>query len=164
MLNASQLTALGSGLQNVGLALMVGGMLAIGAFCAPVIFKHFPRHEAGAALTVIFMRFDKVLLGALVLMLMGEALRFCSQQFVWQTPLGYLRLALMLVLAGLMLFATLKVNPSIATMQSRGISPNATPEGIQFAKTHQLSESLYKAQMLLALGLLLLTPWVGTKQ
>ncbi|MBY0403059.1 MAG: DUF4149 domain-containing protein [Cyanobacteria bacterium] len=66
----------GTALLMMGLALMVGGMLALGAFTAPTLFKMLPRPEAGAVMATIFHRYDSVLMVALVLVLLGEGLRF----------------------------------------------------------------------------------------
>ncbi len=154
----------GTALQTLGLALMVGGMLAIGAFCAPVIFKQFPRHEAGAALTIVFRRYDMLLLIALGLVLAGEVGRYLSGVFVSLHWSNLLRYGLIVLLSGLMIYSTQFVNKEIERMQHAGIAPNATPEGIAFSKTHQLSEKIYKAEMLLATLLLLLTPFVPRDQ
>lgn len=154
----------GNALQNLGLALMAGGMLAIGAFCAPVIFKAFPRHEAGAALTVVFIRYDVVLLIAMGMVIIGEGLRIFSQHVVLYHPIAYIRYGLMFLLTIALVVSTQIVNPRIQQMQQHGVHPDASQEGIEFAKTHKLSENLYKFEMLLAAGLLLLTPWLPGRE
>ncbi|MEB3286113.1 MAG: DUF4149 domain-containing protein [Vampirovibrionales bacterium] len=160
----STLLSSGNMLQTLGLALMAGGMLAIGAFCAPAIFKAFPRHEAGAALTVVFTRYDLVLLISLGLVLLGEALRYFSHAFSLTHPLAYVRYALLLALTVCLIATTQFVNPKIERMQAVGIYPGATAEGLAFIKTHKLSENLYKLQLLLVVGLIFLTPWLPTKE
>ena len=55
------------------------------------------------------------------------------------------------------------VNADIERMQQAGIHPGATGEGLRFARTHKLSESLYKWEMMGAALLILLTPFVPHK-
>lgn len=154
----------GSAMQNLGLALIVGGMLAIGAFVAPVIFKQFPRHEAGVALTIVFRRYDILLLVALGLVFAGEAGRYLSGLFANMHWMNLVRYGILVMMGGLMIYSTQVVNKQIEDMQHAGIHPDASPQGIEFAKTHKLSENLYKTEMLLAAVLLLLTPFVPSQK
>ena len=157
------LLPLGTGLQGLGLALIVGGMLAIGAFAAPAIFKQFARAEAGAALTMVFRRYDVVLLISLGLVLVGEALRIVFGSFSLTAPVSIARYVIFAVTAGMMIYSTQVVNADIERMQQAGIHPGATGEGLRFARTHKLSESLYKWEMMGAALLILLTPFVPHK-
>lgn len=155
---------LGSSLQNTGLALMVGGMLALGAFSAPAVFGHFPRHEAGLVMAQIFRRYDIVLLVALGLVWVGEWLRRCSRQVAIKTPVALVRYLLLAALSVSLLYATQVVNARIEQMNQAGLHRDfLTPQGREFEQTHKLSESLYKADMLMALFLVLLTPFVTRK-
>lgn len=158
------LLPLGTGIQNLGLAVIIGGILVVGAFTAPVIFKHFPRHEAGEALTVIFRRFDIVLLVSLGLVVLGEILRIAFGHFSLTAPVSIARYAILAVTAGMLLYSTLSVNAEIERMQQAGIHPGATGEGLRFARTHKLSENLYKASVLGAALLVVLTPFVPASQ
>ena len=150
----------GTALQMLCLALIAGGIVALGAFVAPVMFKAFPRAEVGAALTVVFRRFDMLLLGASVGIVLGEVLRVLSGLVPVRTVLAGIRYVIMAALIGAALFSALKVDPEIEQMQHAGVHPGATKEGLAFLRTHQLSENLYKGQMLGAILLILMTPFV----
>jgi hypothetical protein len=50
-----------SGIQLAALALAGGGIIALGAFSAPIFFKVMDRRPAGKAMTEMFARFDKFL-------------------------------------------------------------------------------------------------------
>ena len=150
----------GTGVQNIGLALMIGGMLAIGAFAAPVIFRQFPREEAGTALTLIFRRYDIVLLVALGLVLAGEIARYLSGVFEANQTMNLVRYGLLVALTGLMLYSIQVVNAKIEAMHHQGVQRSGTPEGQEFHRVHVLSEQLYKIEMFLAMGLMVITPLV----
>ena len=158
-MNSSTLSAMTHSLQLLGFALIVGGILCLGAFVAPVLFREIPRADAGAILVTVFRRFDMLLLGALGMVLVGEAARLLIGGWPGFTWLSILRSLLLVALTGLMFLSTLKVNAEIAEMQVTGkIHSTQIEERQAFLKTHALSEKLYKAQCLLAALLLLLAP------
>lgn len=155
----------GTGLQSLGFALMAGGMLALGAFTAPVVFGQFPRAEAGPAMAIIFRRYDIVLQVALGLVLLGEWFRFASRQIAMK---GFLPLLRWGVLAGLtvsLLYSTLVVNAEIEQMNRAGLKRDFTSvSGRRFESRHKLSEGLYKADLLLVVLLILLTPFTTRRK
>ncbi|HEY9688311.1 MAG TPA: DUF4149 domain-containing protein [Coleofasciculaceae cyanobacterium] len=158
-----KLWPVGTGVQLVGLALMTGGMLALGAFTAPVVFGQLPREQAGPIMATIFRRYDVVLLVALGLTLLGEAMRVVSKCAATVSKLSIVRYVLMALLAAGILFSTLKVNADIERMNRAGWHRDYSSQGRTFEATHKLSESLYKVDMLAALLLLILTPFTGFK-
>ncbi len=155
----------GTALQGVGLAIMAGGMLALGAFTAPVVFHTLPREEAAPLMARIFIRFDTVLQIALGMALLGETLRRVGFPPLWsQGVWGKLRLAILALLTVTLLYATLMVNPQIGAMNRAGVQRDvSTVQGQRFDRTHRLSESLYKLDLLLVLLLLILTPFVDAR-
>jgi hypothetical protein len=152
----------GTALQNIGLAVMAGGMLALGAFTAPTVFHALPREEAAPLMARIFTRFDGVLQMALGLTLLGELLRRAAGPATWTQGLwAKLRLAALALLTVSLLYATVVVNPQIADMNRAGVRRALnTAQGQQFERTHRLSESLYKLDLLLVFLLLILTPFL----
>lgn len=157
-------SSLGTSLLMLGLALMIGGMLALGAFTAPLVFKTLPRDEAGLLMGQIFGRYDKVLIGAVVLCLLGESLRFIGG-FGKPGILMGVREALLAALSLAILYNTLVLTPKIQAYQAqRNIHAIASPEMAApaiskeaFDQTHKRAEGLYKAQLLLAVILVFLT-------
>ncbi len=145
-------------LQLIGLALMIGGMLALGAFTAPVVFKNFPRPEAAAAMSVIFRRYDLVLLGALGLVWIGEIFRNTVRIFAL-TPIFLTRLIILGLLTGGIWVSTSVLNPQIEKLNHDGIvRDTTTAAGRDFDRAHKISESIYKVDLLLAVLLIFLTP------
>lgn len=154
----------GSGLQSLGFALMAGGMLALGAFTAPVVFGQLPRTEAGPIMGVIFRRYDIVLQVALGLALLGECLRLVSRQVRMNGPLPLLRWLLLAGLTVSLLYSTLFVNADIERMNRAGMRRDITTvEGRKFEASHKLSEGLYKADLLVVFLLILITPFCDAK-
>lgn len=154
----------GSGLQSLGFALMAGGMLALGAFTAPVVFGQLPRTEAGPIMGVIFRRYDIVLQVALGLALLGECLRLASRQVRMNGPLPLLRWLLLAGLTVTLLYSTLFVNADIERMNRAGMRRDITTvEGRKFEASHKLSEGLYKADLLMVFLLILITPFCDAK-
>jgi hypothetical protein len=150
---------------------MIGGMLTLGAFVAPAVFGGLPRPEAAPLMGTLFRRYDQVLLVALGLVWLGEILqgRLSGLCPIPRRPLPLLRSFLLLGLTAGLLTVSLGVNPAIERMQRAGLQRTPlTAEGRNFERTHRLSETLYKADLLLATLLLLLTPFTladpGRKQ
>jgi hypothetical protein len=153
--------------QLLGLSLMVGGMLALGAFTAPVIFHQFPRPEAGAAMAIIFRRYDTVLLIALAMLISGELYRIIHHGgFASILRSGWLstfRLGALVLLSALTLISTQTVNAKLYALQpTLSSAQNPQQQQQSFDTLHTLSETLYKGQLLAAVLVLLLQP-AGSK-
>ncbi len=149
------LHSIGSALQLLGLSLMIGGLLALGAFTAPVLFSQFPREAAGQAMTIIFRRYDTVLLVAALLVLAGEGLRVFATPISW-TLLSGVRSGLLLLLVLATVGSVMFLNPRMEAMQQQGVG-RSEPE---FGQLHQQSEKLAKLELAGAVLVLLLTPFI----
>ncbi len=153
--------ATGTAMQTLGLALILGGIFTLGALIAPVMFGTFPREEAGAALTVVFRRFDRVVLICLGLIVVGEVLRLWAHGFSFPTGLlASLRYVLMGLVAVSIIISTQVIDPKIEAMHQAGVRPDATEQGLEFNRIHKQSEKLYKGEMVGVLLILLLTPFI----
>jgi hypothetical protein len=152
---------LGTACQTLGLALMVGGMLALGAFTAPIVFAGLSRELAAPLMARIFTRFDSVLLIALTLTLLGEALRVSSRILPVKSKLNGFRWLLLVLLTTGLLFSTQSLNPQIERLNRTGVHRNPeTPAGREFDGLHRCSETVYKLELLAALLLLLVNPFL----
>ncbi len=153
--------ATGTAMQTLGLALILGGIFTLGALIAPVMFGTFPREDAGAVLTVVFRRFDMVVLICLGLIVVGELLRLWAHDVAFTMGvLAWIRYGLMGLLAVGIIISTQIIDPKIEAMHQAGIRPDATEQGLEFNRIHKQSEKLYKAEMVGALLILLLTPFI----
>lgn len=151
--------------QLLALALMIGGMVALGAFTAPVVFSRLPRPDAAALMGIVFRRYDRVLLVALGLLWLGQVpLGIARLRSGWRPSskraLAFVKFVLLLGLSGGLLYSTLIVNPKIERFQQAGLHrEQGTAAGKAFDRLHHTSESLYKTDLLLALVFLGLIPF-----
>jgi hypothetical protein len=58
-------------LYHLGLALWIGGAVALGALAAPILFRSLPRHQAGAIFGPTLRRFARLRVLALLLIVAG---------------------------------------------------------------------------------------------
>lgn len=135
----------------LGLAFMVGGMLALGAFTAPIVFHELPLEDAGRVMTLIFRQYDVVLTVSGVLVLLGQVvIQFLSPKSLRLKLQG----ALVGLLLGSMAYGLFVVHPKIEAYQKAGIVREEGAEGKSFDALHKQSELLYKTD--LGLGVILL--------
>ncbi len=160
----SFLTPLGTALQGLGLALLIGGLLALGAFTAPVLFKSFARPEAGEAMMIIFKRYDIVLLAAAGLIIGGEVCRLIPAGLPTMSFLVIARYVVIVVLVGMTLFSTLGVTPKMVKMHQKPDFRTNVELRETFNKAHKLNERMAKMELLLGVLLLLMTPFVQTNK
>ncbi|MFM7469101.1 MAG: DUF4149 domain-containing protein [Vampirovibrionales bacterium] len=146
----------------LGLSLMIGGLLSLGAIAASALFKHLPREDAGWVMTVMFRRFDTLLMVALLLVALGSLGLNTSGYALFHEgcPLWgnlqprHIRSVLLVILGGCILYTTYGLNPKLEAYQiqkQEGLVPLAPGQTTQFMKWHTLSEKLAKLQMLLAI-------------
>lgn len=151
MLNSSCLSHWASFSQYLGLGLMIGGMLALGAFTAPVLFKMFPRPEAGEAMTIIFRRYDAVLAVALGVIVLGQAISWFVDGCPWQLgTAGWIRFGLFTALTVTMAYGIWFVSPKMTTLLNTENFRNDAALQQEFRALHTQSEKVYKLGMLLA--------------
>ena len=164
----SSLGALGTGVQSLGLALIIGGLLALGAFTAPVLFKAFSRPEAGEAMMIIFKRYDIVLLVAVVLVAVGEVLRILPAGVPSMSFFAITRYGLLLALMGMTLYSTLSLTPTMMDLYQNPDYRAGNEQGVvlheQFNRSHKFSERLAKMQLVLGLILMLMTPFAQPEE
>lgn len=124
---------------HLGLALLVGGGLALGLAAAPALFRSLPsRSAAGTAFGEILARWDGVAIAATVLVLLTAFLRAVN----YETPDArhWTRWALLLVMAAATLYASAWTGP-VARQLRRQLPgfddlPDGAPARREFAKLH----------------------------
>ena len=137
-------------LQNVSLGVLVGGILALGAFVPKPLFSALPRPQAGALMTLMFRRFDKLVLILCCLIPLLEALLQGATLFESGWGIHLLKASLAFGLMGLGCYATLNINPQLEVLQATADTNEA------FDALHAKSERLYKAVLAVAALLLAL--------
>jgi len=124
---------------HLGLALIVGGGLALGLATAPALFRTLPsRSAAGTAFGEILARWDGVAIAAAVLVLVTALLRALN----YETPdlRHWVRWSLLAVMAASIIYASAWTGPVARQLrrQLRGFDdlPEGAPARREFAKLH----------------------------
>ena len=141
----------------LGMAVWLGGIVALGAIAAPVLFRRLPRPDAGALFGPMLRVFEKVALGAAIFAVTGAAAKAWlggQQPNLW----AVLRYGALAAMCLLLFLANTVVHPAIRRVQEAnpGISalPETDPARVRFQKLHKLSERMMSAQLLLGLVVL----------
>ncbi len=145
-----------STLALIAAAVWLGGMLALGAIVAPIVFTMIPRPEAADAMTAVFQRFDFVAVGCVAVILATEAWRAMGKG---PGRVGRLDLARMItgaLGAVLVLTEALWITPAIVALHHAGALRGLGPAGLELDRMHDLAETCGKAQTVFALALIVL--------
>lgn len=141
----------------LGMAVWLGGIVALGAIAAPTLFRRLPRHEAGALFGPMLRIFEKVSLGAAVFAVAGAAAKayLGGQNANLFVVIRYV--ALFGMCASLFMALSL-VHPAIRGVQEKhpNVSqlPETDPARTRFQFLHKLSERLMMGQLVLGLVVL----------
>jgi hypothetical protein len=130
----------------LAIAVWLGGLIALGALAAPVVFAMVSLPTAADAMTVVFRRFDVVAMTCGVLILMSEAVRALGAR------LGRADIARVTVSAAAAAAAVVEgtqVSPRIAELHAEGVSRGLGAAGIELAHLHGIAELLGNAQVVL---------------
>ena len=124
---------------HLGLAMIVGGGLALGLATAPALFRTLPsRSAAGTAFGEILARWDGVAIAAAILVLVTALLRALN----YETPdlRHWVRWSLLAVMAASIIYASAWTGPVARQLrrQLRGFDdlPEGAPARREFAKLH----------------------------
>ena len=132
-------------LYTLGLAIWIGGALALGALAAPRLFGSLPREQAGAIFGPILRRFSRVRLGAVIAILIGAGVQFWRWEnhavTIW-LGLRWLAIAFLTVT---LLYEIVLLEPAMARRDER------------FPMLHRRAETLMKASLIAALVALFLS-------
>jgi putative copper export protein len=131
----------------LALSVWIGGVVALGALAAPVLFRALPRPDAGAIFGPILRRFSRVRLVCVVVMILAAMCKY----LVWEThvvsPWIAIRWLALASMAAIVLYELFGLEPAME--RSRG-----TPE---FGRLHKRSELLMKLGLGAAVVALLLS-------
>jgi hypothetical protein len=143
---------------HLGLAVWIGGTIALGALVAPALFRTLPRMQAGAIFGTVLRRFARVRLGALMAAIAAAAV----QRLLWErTPT--LWISLRWAALGFMAVAVLYEIASLErALEARRVhlTPEMAedhPERKAFNALHKRAEALLKGSVAAALVAMLLS-------
>ena len=135
-------------LYQLGLALWIGGSVALGALVAPALFKALPRAEAGAIFGPTLRRFSRLRVLAVAMIITGAAARYIGWERNATSPWIAIRWVAVALLALTVLYEIAYLEPAME--RHRG-------DPIAFGKLHHRSELLMKSALVVSVVALFLS-------
>lgn len=138
----------------VAVALWLGGLLALGAIVAPVVFSVVSMPSSADAMTIVFRRFDLIAMACAALVLASEAMRAVAR--VGFAPVDHARAAAGVVAAALAVFEGTHVSPRIAALHAGGAIRGLGAAGRELSHLHDIAELCGKTEVLLLVAIVVL--------
>lgn len=132
---------------TLALALWLGGLVALGALVAPIMFSRVSMPWSADAMTVIFQRFDSVAMACAAALLLTEAVRAVGR--LPFARLDHLRAGVSVLAAAAAVYEGASVSPRIATLHAEGAVRGLGSAGMELAKLHDVAELLGKTEVAL---------------
>lgn len=145
-----------TGVAVSALGLWVGGIVALGACAAPVIFREVPAPISGGAMGIVFQRFDMVAIACSVVVLGCEAARIASQGGRGSARADVVRGVVVACMAAFAIYQGVFLSPAIVALHAGGAVRGFHEDGLAMERLHTLAELLAQAQVLLGVGALML--------
>ncbi|MBX3188491.1 MAG: DUF4149 domain-containing protein [Labilithrix sp.] len=131
--------------QILAIGLWAGGLVALGAVAAPIVFRVVPAPTSADAMTLVFQRFDRVAITCAAVALAAEVAFITRGGKV--TRLDVARASL-LTIAGLLAIAIgAWLSPGIAELHHAGAVRGLGDGGLALERLHRLAETFAKAQL-----------------
>jgi hypothetical protein len=131
----------------LAVAVWLGGLLALGAIAAPVVFSTIAMPASADAMTIVFRRFDTVAMACAAIVLAGEATRSLAR--IPFARVDHLRAGASVLAAALAVFEGVRVSPRIAALHASGAVRGLGDTGIELARLHDLAELSGKSEVVL---------------
>lgn len=144
----------------IAAGLWVGGMVALGACAAPFVFRLTPAPYSGDAMGSAFARFDRIALGAAVVLLGAEVTRTWAAGARGVRVAARVRRLVAVLMAAGAAFGGLSLTPQINALHRGGAQRGVGPEGAELNRIHKTAEAVGKAET--GLGVLLIALHVFT--
>jgi hypothetical protein len=164
VIGSSRLELGAATLAVVSLAIWIGGLVALGACAAPIVFHSVPAPLSGYAMGAVFRRFDQVAITCGVVVLGCEAVRLrasaVSAPAVKRSLFERTRTVLAIVATVAAIYGGTRLSPAIVALHAGGAVRGLGPDGAELERLHALAESIAKIEVVA--GLLLLALHVTT--
>jgi uncharacterized membrane protein len=124
---------------TAGLAIWIGGGLALGLIVAPALFKMLPREQAGSVFGVVLRRFAQLRIAATVMIVIGAAVKYAVWESHAVSPWIAIRWVAIAFLAATVLYERFSLYPAVEARDE------------SFQRLHIRSERLMKASLAVAM-------------
>jgi hypothetical protein len=141
--------------QLLALAVWAGGLVAVGAVVAPIVFRIVPAPTNADAMTLVFRRLDVVAIACAAVALVAEA-GFAVRGGA-RTRVDLVRAACVVVASGLAITIGAWIAPGIAELHRSGAVRGVGEGGLALARLHHLAEALSKGEVVLLLAAFVLS-------
>jgi hypothetical protein len=138
----------------VPIAVWLGGLLALGAIAAPVVFSTIAMPASADAMTLVFRRFDSVAMACAALVLASEATRALVR--LPFATVDHVRAGASVVAAAVAVFEGVSVSPRIASLHAGGAIRGMGDAGMQLARLHDVAELCGKTEVGLLVAVIVL--------
>jgi hypothetical protein len=142
----------------LAVALWLGGLLALGAIAAPVVFARVALPSSADAMTVVFRRFDLVALASAAVVLLSEGAMFVVSGVASAPFTAYDRgrVAAGVAAGALAVVEATAVSPRIAALHEAGVLRGIGSQGVELARLHDLAEWCGKSEVVLLVAVVVL--------
>jgi hypothetical protein len=140
-------------LYHLGLALWLGGAVALGALAAPALFRQLPHQDAGALFGTILRRFARVRVAALFLIIIGAGAKYLRWETHTSSAWLVIRWLAIAFLAFDVVYEILALERPMLALQ-RDLNADVAaddPKRTRFNVLHKRAEGLMKASIVAAL-------------
>jgi hypothetical protein len=139
----------------LAIAIWAGGLTALGAVAAPLVFGIVPLPASADAMTAVFVRFDRIAMACAALALAAEAV--LNVRGGKSTRLDVARGAALVLSGALAIIAGAWLSPAIAALHQAGAVRGVGDEGMALEHHHRIVEAAGKTELaLLAIVVVLL--------
>jgi hypothetical protein len=143
-------------LSVLALGLWSGGLVALGAIAAPLVFRIVPLPDAADAMAAVFARFDQLVIGLALTLLVADGVLLLARRGGRSDWLDRLRPLATIVLCLLGIGEAMYITPRIAGLHAAGAVRGMGDSGLRLDQLHGIAERLGKGQLLLAVFLVVL--------
>jgi hypothetical protein len=147
------LRMVGSIVGCLAVALWLGGIVALGALVAPIVFTRVSMPQSADAMTLVFRRFDLMAMSCAAAALAAEALRAARAPLA---RLDRVRVGVLVLAAIAAVYEGTNVSPRIADLHASGAIRGVGIAGVELAKLHDVAEACGKAQLVLLVAVVAL--------
>ncbi|HZU85380.1 MAG TPA: DUF4149 domain-containing protein, partial [Polyangiaceae bacterium] len=138
----------------LAVALWLGGLVALGALAAPVVFSVVPLPTSADAMTIVFRRFDVVAMACAAVVLATEAARVLARLPFARAD--HARAVASAAAGALAVFGGTSVSPRIAALHAAGAVRGVGVSGTELARLHDVAEWCGKGEVILLVVVLAL--------
>jgi hypothetical protein len=128
-------------------AMWLGGLVALGAIAAPVVFSVAPWPSSADAMTIVFRRFDGLAMACASIVVATEAVRAAARMPFARADIARTVVAVLGATAAV-LEGTF-ISPRIAALHAAGAIRGVGAGGTEMARLHDLAEACGQAEVVL---------------